>query len=491
VIAHAAHGILILEVKGGAIGFDAATGVWTSTSRSGRENIIKDPFEQATQSKHLLLEKLRYHEKWPRRRVKFCHAVCFPDVSVDEGLLPSAPRSIVLDANDLDDLESSLILAFRFFDDGQAPGKAAMGVVRETLAPTLRLRRSLGSAIRGETAKIIDLTEEQVRTLDLLRRQRRAVIAGCAGSGKTVLAVEKAKQLAAEGSRVLLLCYNKRLAERLRQETEENERINAIHFHSLALGLIRKAEIELEWDTDDPDFWEKTVPERMVDAIAEIPDRYDALVVDEGQDFAATWWPPLEWLLSDENDGIFYIFMDDNQRLYDRPSELPIDAAPFLLSRNCRNTQKISGFVNSYYAGETQPECHGPLGRDVEIHRYSSPEKLGRSIEKRLAKLVSQEGVVPGDITVLTGHGARDSSLRGLAGDGFKLETRRKGDEIVELESIYGFKGLEKPVVALAELDDLGPDRIDGLMYVGSSRALNHLIVFAPNEMELPGSRPT
>jgi len=210
-------------------------------------------------------------------------------------------------------------------DDGQEPRAAAIRVVREVLAPTLRLRRSLGSVIRGETAQILDLTTEQVQVLELLRNQRRALIAGCAGSGKTVLAVEKARQLSAEGMRVLLLCYNKRLAEQLEQETQDWEQVMAVHFHRLAIGLIRQAEIELDWNTEDPNYWEKTVPEKMVDAIVEDIDRYDAVIVDEGQDFAASWCPPLQWLLSDEKDGIFYVFMDDNQRLYDRPSEIPID----------------------------------------------------------------------------------------------------------------------------------------------------------------------
>jgi hypothetical protein len=490
VVAHAERGILILEVKGGAIDYEASTHSWTSTSRAGRRSKIKDPFEQATTSKHLLMEKLTYHEKWPPRRIRFCHAVCFPDVSVDSGFLLNAPRPIVLDANDLNSLESSLDRAFSFFDDGQAPGDAAIGVVRAVLAPTLSLRRSLGSAIRGETEQILNLTTEQVQGLDLLRNQRRAVIAGCAGSGKTVLAVEKARQLSAEGLRVLLLCYNKRLAERLGQEVEDCESITAVHFHRLAIGLIRQAAIELDWDTEDPDFWEKTVPEKMVDAIADIPDRYDAVIVDEGQDFAASWWSPLQWLLADEENGIFYVFMDDNQRLYDRPSEIPISTEPFLLTRNCRNTRLIGEFVNSYYRGDTQPECRGPAGREVEIHRYSSPETMSLSIEQRLGRLVTQEGVAPNDIAVLTAHRVRGSKLRGLAGNGFTLETGRQGSNSVELETIYSFKGLEKPVIALAELGEVDAEKIDSLMYVGSSRALNHLIVFAPAELEIPAVGP-
>ena len=488
VIAHAEMGVLVLEVKGGAIDFDAATGRWTSTSRAGRTNVVKDPFEQATTSKHLLLEKLRNHQRYPRRRVKFCHAVCFPDVSAAGSLLLNAPREVVLDVADLRTIEPSIERAFRFFDDGDAPGAAGLSVIREMLAPTLRLRRTLGSVIGKESDQILELTEEQVRVLDLLRRQRRAAIAGCAGSGKTVLAVEKARQLGAEGMRVLLLCYNRRLAERLEAEVEDHENVTAVNFHRMAMGLIREAELELDWGADDPDFWEKTVPEKMGEAITQTSARFDAIIVDEGQDFASTWWDPIQWMLDDEDDGILYVFMDDNQRLYDRPSGIPIETAPYLLTRNCRNTQSISKFVNTYYRGEELPESQGPAGREVEIVRCGTVEKMSNSIAKRISQLVSQEGIAPRNIAVLTGHSARGSILRGLQGDGFRLNTQRAGDDLVELETIFSFKGLEKQVVALAELDDLEPDRIDGLMYVGGTRATNHLLVFAPLDFELPSA---
>ena len=43
VICHREHGFLTVEVKGGGIGFDATTGAWSSTDRSGNVHRIKDP----------------------------------------------------------------------------------------------------------------------------------------------------------------------------------------------------------------------------------------------------------------------------------------------------------------------------------------------------------------------------------------------------------------------------------------------------------------
>ena len=45
--------------------------------------------------------------------------------------------------------------------------------------------------------------------LDNLAAHGRAAIAGSAGTGKTVLAMEKARRMALTGQRVLLLCFNR------------------------------------------------------------------------------------------------------------------------------------------------------------------------------------------------------------------------------------------------------------------------------------------
>ena len=69
--------------------------------------------------------------------------------------------------------------------------------------------------------KIIDLTEQQNSYLDLTANQQQAVFTGGAGTGKTTLAVEKAKRLAREGNCVLFVCYNAALAAHLTEELED------------------------------------------------------------------------------------------------------------------------------------------------------------------------------------------------------------------------------------------------------------------------------
>jgi superfamily I DNA/RNA helicase len=83
------------------------------------------------------------------------------------------------------------------------------------------------------------------------------------------------------------------------------------------------------------------------------------------------------------------------------------------------------------------------------------------------------------DIVVLTPAGAEKSELRRKgAVDGFRLsETLEPGTVLAT--SVHAFKGLERPVVILAELGDKHLEDLQQYLYVGGSRARNHLVVLA------------
>jgi hypothetical protein len=110
VVAHPARGVLVVEVKGGRIIYDGATGRWYSNEHS-----IQDPFEQARGNKHSLLAKLKDLPYWRNRWLTIGHAVAFPDVVVKHDLRLDAPQEIILDARDLMALRSWLDAAFAYY----------------------------------------------------------------------------------------------------------------------------------------------------------------------------------------------------------------------------------------------------------------------------------------------------------------------------------------------------------------------------------------
>lgn len=96
-----------------------------------------------------------------------------------------------------------------------------------------------------------------------------------------------------------------------------------------------------------------------------------------------------------------------------------------------------------------------------------------------LTNLVEEEHVPLEDIVVLTPSGKDKSRLRGRGSvDGFKLSDTVEPGTVLTA-SVHGFKGLERPVVILAELGDKHQEDIARYLYVGGSRARNELIVLA------------
>ncbi len=477
IVAHPGLGVLVIEVKGGQIRYDGTISHWYSG-----ENLIQDPFEQAKGNKYSFLKLLKEHSYWKDRWLTLGHAVAFPDVSVPHRLRLDAPLEIVMDVSDLDDLADWVQKATAYWY-GQdqvkgAPGDKGVRLLAEVLSPSWELHLQLGVIIQAEQKEIKRLTEEQFYILDLLGRTRRAAISGCAGSGKTTLAVEKAVRLAHQGSKVLLTCFNRFLAEYLAKNLAGISSVDVASFHQLALGLCKQAGLVSDSVTFDSTFFTDTLPDLLMQSIDRLGTRYDALIVDEGQDFHANWWVPLQCLLHDPDHGFLYLFYDDNQNLYSRDI-FPLELAHFPLTRNLRNTRAIHRMVTQFYHSEIKPEAVGPEGRPIEVQTYAESSELRRLLKQTLHRLVLEENITPEDVVVLTPRSQQRSQLWQLGHLGnFRLTDQwAAGGVNIYCTTVHSFKGLESPVVILAEVDQEVSANLERILYVGCSRACNHLIV--------------
>jgi len=307
------------------------------------------------------------------------------------------------------------------------------------------------------------------------------VLVGPAGSGKTTLAVEIAKRLAAKGNRTLLTCFNKRLGDHLRASAAGIEGLDVAHFHELCVRLAVEAGIELEEPDVGPSSrsFEHDLPEALAEAAARLGPRYDAIVVDEGQDFRAWWWPALLALHRDPDDGALYVFADDSQNLYGGELPIPDEDRVGPIGHNLRNTKEIAEFVSVFYDGDEKPSSRGPSGRPVEVLGYEDDEALVRLVHTVLVNLVEEERVPLEDIALLTPSGTGKSRLRAHERIGpYRLSERLEAGTLLAT-SVHAFKGLERPVVILAELGDKHDEDLRRYLYIGASRARNHLIVLA------------
>jgi len=486
VVAHPNLGILVIEVKGGRIRFDGRTGHYISTDRNDVEHDIGDPFDKVTGDKHTLIAKLRSLPGWPRRRVAFGHMVAFPDAVVESGWLrPNAPREIIIDALDLVSLEARLRGTMAFWQ-GEHPTDTPPG--REGIETLMRLLRTaphirnplLSEQARLDERAIVRLTENQYRYLRFLNGQRRAAIAGCAGSGKTFLAVEKARRLSEEGMKVLLTCYNRALADHLGEALGYRRQFDVFSFHQLCVHWAGQAGQRLGYREDaPPEYFNVTLPTALMEAIDRLGSQYDAIIVDEGQDFRAEWWEVLPWLLHDPANGIFYVFYDDNQRVYHDRSPIPIQAEPYVLNENCRNTQRVFDVVGRFYLGAELPTVIGPEGLPVAVIPCKDDRDALAQLRKTLHRLVNDNGFAPEEIAVLSAHGVQTSTILGQKLGNFQLTERlplAPGE--VFATTVRRFKGLERAAIVLCEVDSQrAAEDVEALMYVGTSRAKTYLVV--------------
>jgi len=488
VIAHPQRGILVLEVKGGVIHYEPSTSRWTSADPTGQVHTVINPFGQAKDSKYVLREQLKVMLEVPRRQISIGHAVAFPDVVVGQELLgPDKPREIVLDATDLADLAAWVNQSLDYWrgelkEDAPIVGESAVQALIELLGKGWELRPALWGEFVWEEQQFIRLTEQQYQILDVLNRQRRALICGCAGSGKTMLATEKATRLARQGFRVLFTCFNKNLAADLRGRLRPSHNLDIIHFHDLCHKLAEQANVLPRKRRYGDMFFNQQLPEALMEATDILEIHYDAIVVDEGQDFQEHWWVPLQNLLRDPDGGIFYIFFDDNQRLYVQRSAFPIQKEPYPLTVNCRNTQNIHQVVVQFYDAEDRPTTHGPIGRPVEVVFYED-KGLRPAIKDILRRLTVDERIPAERIAVLSPLAHKSQLWADAVAGGLSFTTAwPPSPGKVYFGTIYAFKGLERAVIVLVELEHWWEDLIP-LLYTGCSRACNHLIVLLPQDV--------
>jgi len=184
-------------------------------------------------------------------------------------------------------------------------------------------------------------------------------------------------------------------------------RVKVRHFHGFADDACAAADMALFPNAQYPD-WEN-VPARMEAALAKVPMKFDAIVVDEGQDFKDEWWLlVLSELLRRPDEDPFYVFYDANQRIYTRELQLPTDLPLYPLVYNLRNTRQVFEEVVRYFRGDQIPKSAGPEG--VEVMRV--PEAGARGVHKALNELVNAQKVATSDIIVLTGRSKENSSLQ-------------------------------------------------------------------------------
>ena len=466
-------GFLVLEVKGGEIIYKGDEGAWYQN-----DHLMKDPFEQARASRYKLQTFIESQiKRFPK--INYAYAVCFPEIHSEIKILPSgADHMLCITGQDLEIVEKCIISIIESFSDqtNKPLSEEYSHKILRLLMPYCEFGVSLKDQLGKEERQIFALTEGQCQCLDFISNFKQAKIEGCAGSGKTIMAVKKARQLADKGNSVLLLSFNIMIGSLLTSEVEDLDNVTAGHYHGFCESILEKAGLRIYRHEYDNEYWENELPEAFADYIKENPIKYDAVIIDEGQDFRPGWWVTIAELVKD--DGYFYIFYDPEQNLWGTDMEFPILGKPFTLNCNCRNTREIFDTLQPYAPDTMTILPESPVGREVVIFKSESPRQRKRQLRNILHDLVNEHSIDPDHIVVLGGHSLNHTCIGNdpLLGNFTITEELESGPGLIHYHTYMKFKGCEADAVILFDVDR-NDDRwsTDTALYTTISRA-KHLL---------------
>lgn len=479
VVAIDGAGIICIEVKGGEVWHDGEH--WRQQRPGGGSGRI-DPVAQARDSCYALREFVEADPRWTQGRVRWDHAVVLPNTELPADFeLPDCPRWKVIDRTQLDSLMPLLRQILLTKETGNPPASAS-GVEQLTAVlggRGLPQRDVVARALENEDTADA-LTQEQAVILGAIRQLRRVQVRGGAGSGKTFLAAEQARRLTRDGQRVALLCYSHGLASLLGRLTA------TWHYRDRPAYVGEFHELGLRWgapagpderirNADAARFWEHDLPHAMTRLAEELPpgERFDAVVVDEAQDFADEWWAPVLAALRDPEDGGVYVFSDEAQRVFDRHGSPPVPLVPLVLDHNLRNTRQIASVFGPLTDQRMQLRGgDGPTVRFVPC----APDQACGVADDQIDPLIDN-GWRSEDIALLT-TGARhpEQVERQEQGNAAYWDSFWDADQVF-YGHVLGFKGLERRVVVLALNEREPSERSRERLYVGLSRAREQLVI--------------
>lgn len=484
-------GILILEVKGGDVRHRVRNGkdVYYRVLPGGGERDPGNAFEQARKSLHTITQILKIADLPSWYGGCFGYSVCFPD-QTNSGAIPNdGDPSIVFLAEHLDDMGRAVSGAFRRWSRRENPrlSAEAMRICRERLRPVFGLIPARWRELEKDEEQLITLTMQQQYVLDGLSENRRLAVCGGAGTGKTMLALWRAVEFSREGKDTLFLCFNRYLSQWLNERMDEElnpptrERLHINTFHGLCREFYRQGRVPFSPPSDPSqasEFWSVTVPGKMFDVLLdELPQkRFDAIVVDEAQDFRSDWWLVIE-ALNRETNGRLAIFHDPNQNIFNDENTIPHTDAVYALKINCRNTREIHSYSVRRMNADVQPSPRVPVGcAPVEIEASDLAEQRSRC-ESLLKSWKADYRISSNRLAILSQSKLDRSCLNGvprIAGIPItsNLEDWKKGNGLL-FSTFAAFKGLEADAIVLLTSSSSPPSASD--FYVASSRA-KHLL---------------
>lgn len=495
-------GIFVLEVKGGLV--ERKEGAWYFTGRQGISGPKKrGPFEQAEEAIQsvMALVKKKYGANSHLGRLTFGYGCVFPDMSFNYSS-PEFEKAIIFDERNNGQMGKFIVSlskywmnrfeqTYGFESTDKLPTKEDVKELSCFLRPNFEDLTPLRTIFHSSEKQIEKLTNEQYQIIDCLEDNKRSIIVGSAGTGKTLLGVQSFLKNVEKGLKVGFFCFNRLLGNYIKSNLP-NELIENGSFagtiHSFIVSYLQKNDIHFSVpDINTDHFYKHELLERFIEAVSNDFEfePFDMIVVDEAQDLLSDEYILVfDTILKDGfTRGSWQMFADfENQDINAEYHLSELEAkekvgnpASFRLTINCRNTFQICKEIENVADVKYKSIINQITGQPVDHIEYSSQDEGADLLDNKLDELLKNNKIEYSDIIILSPK-KKEYSI--AAKSKYKIIDYVVGGnnkQCVDFSTIQAFKGLEKAVVLLVDIESYN---VDKLLYVGLSRAKAGLFVF-------------
>jgi len=472
-------GVGIVEVKGGTITY--ADGTWHQSGKDGTKEI--DPAAQARRGWHSFRRFIERQPSWSRGRLRGDWFLAFPQTHVppDEDMGPEGRRETIIAEGE--ELEA----AYRIWDvlnrpqDKPLPAPGWVDQILELLQGQGDGPLSVEQRVAQRLRDIEEMSASQTTLVKSWRRNRMIDVAGGAGTGKTWLAMEQARQWSKDGMAVAFLTYTKGVAEMVKRtmaelpEKEQPAYIGTLHALGYHWGVKPVS-------SGNQHYWDHELPAQYVQAAAKLnnDDKFGAVVIDEAQDFADSWWDVI-WAIGKNPDDLrLAVFRDDSQSVFQgRLGRPDVPMAAFDLDTNYRNGRQI---VEAF-----TPLCDRKMvvegGEGLPVRFIFTDEgNVIEAADDAVQLLTEQEGWLPEHVALLTTKGRHPVHAERSDTDRDAYWQDLWSTDDVFYSTVSGFKGLERPAVVIAVNgfhEEIDPKDV---LYTALSRAMDLAVILGERD---------
>lgn len=436
------YGFLCLEVKGGS-GIRVEDNVWyVEDATHGDRRLSISPYDQAEKSMYFFSRSFsnKYNMKY---QGIFGAAVVFPFYPVgDDVELDNRDRTCTIDSNDLNQLYSKIKKIYRLWG-GSSYGRrfypksqndAFLELVRERIA----ISAAAGALVKYKEQQLDVINRVQDNYIYFLSNIRQFFIRGGAGTGKTWIAMKMAKKEAQNNNgHVLFLCTSSKLASEIKRQIGNEVEVKDV------ISFFREV-------THDFDTLQAPLYQGILNLLNPEIRRYDAIFVDEAQDFSSEWAQVIKKVLVNPETSRLGVFYDDVQVLRKDSFDngFGIKEPPYLLHENIRNTANIYNWTSE----KTN------LGRDMIANPVEGPTPITEVISDRgqltlvlesmFRKYLDDEYLPNSSLVIVTDDPGwlMESYPDGIAKWRFSNGAATNANEI-SVYSVAEFKGLESDMI--------------------------------------------